>query len=232
MPGIGGLRALEEFLKMDSDAVIVMITAYATFDTAIAAWETRRFRLHSQAVSKRTDHRHGRRRHQAPSQRRRTTHAAPRDESSSRSRRDRRPLRRDAGSFSPGGTGRAGALDCFDHRRKRHRQRADRESNSRSQPARRPSRSSRSTVQTFLRSCSSRNCSATRAALSPARSRRRKVCSKLPTAARSFSTRSATFRPRLRCDCCALSRSANSRRSVIPRRVALTCASSPPQTSI
>src|SRR6185295_15277751 len=39
MPGIGGLRALEEFLKMDSDAVIIMITAYATFDTAIAAWE-------------------------------------------------------------------------------------------------------------------------------------------------------------------------------------------------
>jgi len=39
MPGIGGLRALEEFLKMDEDAVIVMITAYATFDTAIGAWE-------------------------------------------------------------------------------------------------------------------------------------------------------------------------------------------------
>src|SRR5213595_242788 len=39
MPGIGGLRALEEFLKLDAEAVIVMITAYATFDTAIAAWE-------------------------------------------------------------------------------------------------------------------------------------------------------------------------------------------------
>ena len=39
MPGMGGLRALEEFLKADPDAVIVMITAYATFDTAIAAWE-------------------------------------------------------------------------------------------------------------------------------------------------------------------------------------------------
>jgi DNA-binding NtrC family response regulator len=39
MPGIGGLRALEELLKMDSEAAIVMITAYATFDTAIAAWE-------------------------------------------------------------------------------------------------------------------------------------------------------------------------------------------------
>jgi DNA-binding NtrC family response regulator len=39
MPGIGGLRALEEFLKLDPEAVVVMITAYATFDTAIAAWE-------------------------------------------------------------------------------------------------------------------------------------------------------------------------------------------------
>jgi DNA-binding NtrC family response regulator len=39
MPGMGGLRALEEFLKMDGDAVVVMITAYATFDTAVAAWE-------------------------------------------------------------------------------------------------------------------------------------------------------------------------------------------------
>ena len=39
MPGIGGLRALEEFLKLDGEAVVLMITAYATFDTAIAAWE-------------------------------------------------------------------------------------------------------------------------------------------------------------------------------------------------
>src|ERR671916_2748822 len=39
MPGMGGLRALEEFLKMDAEAVVIMITAYATFDTAVAAWE-------------------------------------------------------------------------------------------------------------------------------------------------------------------------------------------------
>ncbi|HKP73611.1 MAG TPA: sigma-54 dependent transcriptional regulator [Pyrinomonadaceae bacterium] len=39
MPGMGGLRALEEILKLDAEAVVVMITAYATFDTAIAAWE-------------------------------------------------------------------------------------------------------------------------------------------------------------------------------------------------
>jgi DNA-binding NtrC family response regulator len=39
MPGIGGLRALEELLKLDADAVVIMITAYATFDTAVSAWE-------------------------------------------------------------------------------------------------------------------------------------------------------------------------------------------------
>jgi DNA-binding NtrC family response regulator len=36
---MGGLRALEELLKADPNAVVVMITAYATFDTAIGAWE-------------------------------------------------------------------------------------------------------------------------------------------------------------------------------------------------
>ena len=39
MPGMGGLCALEELLKADPEAVVVMITAYATFDTAIGAWE-------------------------------------------------------------------------------------------------------------------------------------------------------------------------------------------------
>ena len=39
MPGMGGLTALEELIKLDPDAVVLMITAYATFDTAISAWE-------------------------------------------------------------------------------------------------------------------------------------------------------------------------------------------------
>ena len=39
MPGIGGLRTLEEIIKLDREAVVMMITAYATFDTAIAAWQ-------------------------------------------------------------------------------------------------------------------------------------------------------------------------------------------------
>src|ERR687894_1309567 len=39
MPGMGGLSALEELLKGDPEAVVIMITAYATYDTAIGAWE-------------------------------------------------------------------------------------------------------------------------------------------------------------------------------------------------
>ena len=39
MPGIGGLTALEKIIKLDSEAVILMVTAFATFDTAISAWE-------------------------------------------------------------------------------------------------------------------------------------------------------------------------------------------------
>ncbi len=39
MPGIGGLTALEGLIKVDPEAVVLMVTAYATFDTAISAWE-------------------------------------------------------------------------------------------------------------------------------------------------------------------------------------------------
>ncbi len=39
MPGIGGLTALEELTNLDEEAVVLMITAYATFDTAVSAWE-------------------------------------------------------------------------------------------------------------------------------------------------------------------------------------------------
>ncbi len=39
MPGIGGLTALERLIGFDPEAVVLMVTAYATFDTAISAWE-------------------------------------------------------------------------------------------------------------------------------------------------------------------------------------------------
>ncbi|MEZ5345908.1 MAG: sigma-54 dependent transcriptional regulator [Pyrinomonadaceae bacterium] len=39
MPGMGGLTALEELMKIDENAVVLIVTAFATFDTAISAWE-------------------------------------------------------------------------------------------------------------------------------------------------------------------------------------------------
>lgn len=39
MPGMGGIRALEEILRLDPEAVVVIITAYATFETAVTAWQ-------------------------------------------------------------------------------------------------------------------------------------------------------------------------------------------------
>ncbi|KAF0249115.1 MAG: response regulator containing CheY-like receiver AAA-type ATPase and DNA-binding domain, partial [bacterium] len=39
MPGMGGIKTLEALLKTDPEAVVIMITAYATFETAVAAWQ-------------------------------------------------------------------------------------------------------------------------------------------------------------------------------------------------
>ena len=64
-------------------------------------------------------------------------------------------------------------------------------------------RSSRSTPATCRPICSSRRCSATSRARSPAPSTRRRACSTWPTRAASSSTRSATSRSRRRPSCCA-----------------------------
>ncbi len=39
MPGMGGLTALQKIISLDPDAVVMMITAFATYETAISAWE-------------------------------------------------------------------------------------------------------------------------------------------------------------------------------------------------
>jgi DNA-binding NtrC family response regulator len=39
MPGMGGLPTLEEILKVDGEAVVIVITAYATFKTAVSAMQ-------------------------------------------------------------------------------------------------------------------------------------------------------------------------------------------------
>ncbi|MBK9766777.1 MAG: response regulator [Chloracidobacterium sp.] len=55
MPGMGGLTALEHLVRIDSEAAVLMVTAYATFDTAISAWEKGCGGRDPEAVSKRTD---------------------------------------------------------------------------------------------------------------------------------------------------------------------------------
>jgi DNA-binding NtrC family response regulator len=52
MPGIGGLRALEEFLKLDPEAVVVMITGLRDVRYSHRGMGKRRLRLHPQAVSR------------------------------------------------------------------------------------------------------------------------------------------------------------------------------------
>src|SRR5258707_6066422 len=51
MPGIGGLRTLEELLKLDTEALVAMITAYSTFRTAIAAVQRRALPAISQTLA-------------------------------------------------------------------------------------------------------------------------------------------------------------------------------------
>ena len=79
MPGIGGLTALEQLIKMDPEAVVLIVTAYATFDTAISAWEKGAIGRYQKAVSKRADPRPGRQGNKETPQGRRTAESAAGD---------------------------------------------------------------------------------------------------------------------------------------------------------
>ena len=131
-----------------------------------------------------------------------------------------------------GEDGRALGRERADPRRKRHRQGTARRGDPPRQPARAPSLSSPSTAARFPRRCSSRSCSGTSRARSPARSRTtRGLFVRRPTAARCSSTRSATCRRRCRSSCCACCRSARCGRSVRPSRCRSTCACCRPRTA-
>ena len=95
-----------------------------------------------------------------------------------------------------------------DHRRIRHRQGsagALRPRRARTAPS---GRSSRSTARRSRSICSNPNCSATRRARSPARSRAASASSRRPPAARCCSTKSPRWTSGCRPSCCAPSRSA------------------------
>ena len=53
MPGMDGIATLDELKKADDDLPVLMITAFASVENAIAAMKRGAYRLHHQAVQER-----------------------------------------------------------------------------------------------------------------------------------------------------------------------------------
>ena len=53
MPGLDGIATLDELKRIDEDLAVIIITAYASVESAISAMKSRRIRLHHQAVQER-----------------------------------------------------------------------------------------------------------------------------------------------------------------------------------
>ena len=83
-----GLRTLEEILKLDAEAVVIMITAYATFDTAIAAMQRGAFTVITKPFDNEEISQAGRGRNAPPAQRRRATHSKANAQTQHRKQRD------------------------------------------------------------------------------------------------------------------------------------------------
>ena len=135
MPGMGGLTALEELMKLDPEAAVLMITAYATFETAISAWEKgavgcirKPFQNEQILALVARGIRRRRKEEERHSLRQAMTRSVSRDAIS-------RPVGQDGKRLSPCRTGRAGAVDGFDHGRKRYRKRTCRQGHPRGEPA-------------------------------------------------------------------------------------------------
>ena len=150
-------------------------------------------------------------------------------------RRRRRAAGRDAGDGRAQTQHRArggGPVRGADRRREREREGAGRARDSPRRVAARSRRSARSTVPRCPTISSRPSSSATRAARSPARSPSAPACSRKRTAARSFSTRSASCRRGRRRRCCASSRKASCAASARTCRGASTSGSSRPPIAI
>ena len=166
--------------------------------------EARRARLHHQAVQERRGA--GR-----PAQRPRAAAAGDREprpaaepaDALPQVRQHHRPQPAHAAGLRPDHPGGAEPIDGARQRRERHRQGAGRARAAHQLAARRSPLRHASTPATCRRICSSRTCSATSRAPSPAPSTRRRACSRSPTRAASSSTRSATSRSRPSRSCCA-----------------------------
>ena len=203
MPGIGGLRTLEELLKLDREAVVIMITAYATFDTAIAAWQLGAFNcirkpFENEQILKMVATGISRRRGDEERRVLRRTLKATGDRSrlvgnSSAMRQvydlieQVAPARSTVLITGESGTGKEVVARTIHF------------------PVRAPNPASLSPsiAAIFHPNCWNPNCSATPKARLPARLPLKRDCLKSPMAVRSFWMKSAPFRRKRRPDCCA-----------------------------
>ena len=74
MPGLDGIATLDELKRIDEDLAVIIITAYASVESAISAMKSGRVRLHHQAVQERRGARGGEKRHGAQPARQREPH--------------------------------------------------------------------------------------------------------------------------------------------------------------
>ena len=223
MPGIDGIELLRRVRAARLDVQVIMMTAYSTVQSAV---EAMRLGAHEYLIKPFTNE-------EVCARRRLGAHAdaaEPLCAQAARRRRrsagrDGRLVGADAAPLPRRRARRRSRRHRARHRRVGDGQGADGARHPHARQASRSRRSSPSTARRCRRSCSSRSCSATSAAPSPARTRPRSAGSSRPTAAPSSSTRSATCRRRCRPSSCARSRRAASSASAGWRRSTSICAS-------
>ena len=232
LPGIDGIETMQELKKLDDELPVVLVTAFASVETAIAAMKrgafdyiTKPFKndevlvVVSNAVERR----------QLIAEN--TGAAAEPARAGAAVLGHHRPQRADEAGVQPDHAGGAQPLDHPDHRRERHRQGAGGAGDPRQLVAQRPRLRDGQLGQPAAGSARVH-------ALRPRQGRvhrrdqpQARACATSPTRGRCSSTRSATSRPRRRPSCSASSRSASSCGSAAWRRSRWTRASSPPPTA-
>ena len=204
MPGMDGIAALDELKKIDDDLPVLMITAFASVESAITRDEARRVPLHHQAVQERRSAGRAAQRARAAAAGGREPRAAAEPAGAREPlRRDHRPQPADEAGVRPDHPGGAEPDDDPDQRRERHRQGARRARAAPELDARRPRVHHRQLRQPAAGSARVEPLRPREGRVHRRRSTRRRACSSSPTRARSSSTRSATSRSRRRPSCCA-----------------------------